>query len=191
MSRPTWRPLHLSGTDLGACPRPSSAPRGSRMTAVSWRTSTGEPEPPGSQELARPSHSTDNPMDRLILCLGRGLSATLLLAVGGSHLLLWFVGYGAIPRIGVSFLANAAVALFLAAAMVAVRARHVPLTAALGSLFIAGTLGALTLALTVGLFGFVDEITTPLVPTTLVLELAGVVVLTATAVVTTRIRRIR
>lgn len=130
-------------------------------------------------------------MDRLILCLGRGLSATLLLAVGGSHLLLWFVGYGAIPRIGVSFLANAAVALFLAAAMVAVRARHVPLTAALGSLFIAGTLGALTLALTVGLFGFVDEITTPLVPTTLVLELAGVVVLTATAVVTTRIRRVR
>lgn len=160
------------------------------MTAVSWLSSTGEPEPPGPEELAQPSYGTGNPMDRLILILGRGLSAALLLAVGGSHLLLWFVGYGAIPRIGVSFLANAAVGLFLAAAMIAVRARHVPLTAALGGLFIGGTLGALTLALTVGLFGFVDEITTPLVPTTLVLELAGVVVLTATAVVTTRILRV-
>jgi hypothetical protein len=160
------------------------------MTAVSWQSSTSEPEPRGPEELARPSHSTGNPMDRLVLLLGRGLSAALLLAVGGSHLLLWFVGYGAIPRIGVSFLANAAGALFLAAAMMAVRPRHVPLTAALGALFIAGTLGALTLALTVGLFGFVDAITTPLVPTTLVLELAGVVVLTLTAVVTTRILRV-
>jgi hypothetical protein len=161
------------------------------MTAVSWLSpSTGEPEPRGPEELARPSYSATNPMDRLVLLLGRGLSAALLLAVGGSHLLLWFVGYGAIPRIGVSFLANAAGALFLAAAMIAVRPRHVPLTAALGGLFIAGTLGALTLALTVGLFGFVDELTTPLVPTTLVLELAGVAVLTATAVVTTRILRV-
>jgi hypothetical protein len=160
------------------------------MTAVSWQSSTGEPEPRGPEELARPPYGTGNPMNRLVLLLGRGLSAALLLAVGGSHLLLWFVGYGAIPRIGVSFLANAAGALFLAAAMIAVRPRHVPLTAALGGLFIAGTLGALTLALTVGLFGFVDELTTPLVPTTLVLELAGVVVLTVTAVVTTRILRV-
>jgi hypothetical protein len=160
------------------------------MTAVSWGSSTGEPERRGPKELARPSYGIGNPMDRLVLFVGRGLSVALLLGVGGSHLVLWFVGYGSIPRIGVSFLANAVGALFLAAAMIAVRPRHVPLTAALGSLFIAGTLGALTLALTVGLFGFVDELTTPLVPTTLVLELAGVVVLTATAVVTTRILRV-
>jgi hypothetical protein len=61
----------------------------------------------------------------------------------------------------------------------------------LGALFMTATLGALALALTVGLFGFVDELTTPLVPTTLILELAGVVVLTVTAVIANRIRRSR
>jgi hypothetical protein len=165
------------------------------MTAESCLPSTGEPEPRGPQEPSGPSSGTGgryrNPAARLVLLLGRGLSAALLLAVGGSHLLLWFVGYGAIPWIGVSFLINAVGGLLLAAAMIAVRPRHLPITAALGSLFIAGTLGALTLALTVGLFGFVDGLTTPLVPTTLVLELAGVVMLTATAVVATRICRAR
>jgi hypothetical protein len=164
------------------------------MTAVSCLSSTGEPEPREPQEPGRSSFGTGgrsgSRADRLVLLLGRGLSAALLLAVGGSHLVLWFVGYGEIPRIGVSFLVNAAGALLLAALMIAVRARHLAVTAALGGLFIAGTLGALTLALTVGLFGFVDELTTPLVPTTLVLELAGIVVLAATAVVTTRILRV-
>jgi hypothetical protein len=145
---------------------------------------------------ADPGHVTTaghsaNPADRLVLLIGRGLSASLLLAVGGSHLLLWFVGYERIPRIGMSFLVNAVVGLVLAVAVLTVRKRRVPVVAALGSLFMVGTLGALTLALTVGLFGFVDELTTPLVPTTLVLELAGVVVLIATTVVAARVRRSR
>jgi hypothetical protein len=48
---------------------------------------------------------------------------------------------------------------------------------------------ALGLARTVGLFGFVDTFTTPLVPTTLVVEFAGVVVLAATAVIARCVRR--
>ncbi|WP_433556097.1 hypothetical protein ACQPWY_27565 [Pseudonocardia xinjiangensis] len=139
------------------------------------------PRESGAVAWARPGHGSA--ADRFILLAGRGLSAAVLLVVGGTHLLLWFAGYSAIPRIGVLFLLNAIGGLLLAASVIAVSLRRLPIAATLGSLFLAGTLGALTLALTVGLFGFVDELTMPLVPTTLVLELAGVFVLTATAVV--------
>ncbi|GAA1300245.1 hypothetical protein GCM10009610_07740 [Pseudonocardia xinjiangensis] len=156
-------------------------------------SATGEPAPPTppSGSVAVTAGGSDNAADRLVLSICRALSAALLLVVGGSHLVLYFVGYGSIPTIGVSFLLNAVGGTLLALAVVVVRPRYLRLVTVLGALFMAATLGALALALTVGLFGFVDELTTPLVPTTLVLELAGVVVLTVTAVIANRIRRSR
>jgi hypothetical protein len=152
--------------------------------------SVGEPEPTeaGPASVTTAGHSAI-PADRLVILIARGLSASLLLAVGGSHLVLYFVGYGDIPRIGKSFLVNAVVGLVLAVTVLTVSKHSLPVVAALGSLFMVGTLGALTLSLTVGLFGFVDALSTPLVPTTLALELAGVEVLLGTTVVATRVRR--
>lgn len=154
---------------------------------------TGEPAPPTppSGSVAVTASGTDTAADRLVLSICRALSAALLLVVGGSHLVLYFVGYGSIPLIGVAFLLNAIGGTLLALAVVVVRPRYLRLVTVLGALFMTATLGALALALTVGLFGFVDELTTPLVPTTLILELAGVVVLTVTAVIANRIRRSR
>lgn len=151
--------------------------------------STGDPAPQNlpSASVAVAAAGRDSAADRLVLSICRALSAALLLVVGGSHLVLWFVGYGAIPLIGVAFLVNAIGGTLLALGVVVVRPRYLSIVTVLGALFMTATLGALALALTVGLFGFVDELTTPLVPTTLVLELAGVVVLTVTAVVATRI----
>jgi hypothetical protein len=127
--------------------------------------------------------------DRVLVAVSRALSAILLMAIGGSHLVLWFVGYGAIPTIGLSFLLNAIGGLLLALAVLGVRLRHLQVVALVGALFAAGTLAALGLARTVGLFGFVDAFTTPLVPTTLVIECAGVVVLATTAVIARWVRR--
>ncbi len=45
----------------------------------------------------------------------------------------------------------------------------------------AGTLAALLLSLTIGLFGFSDTLQAPLAPTTLVVESIGVVLLGMTA----------
>jgi drug/metabolite transporter (DMT)-like permease len=89
------------------------------------------------------------------------------------------------PTIGLSSLLNAIGGLLLALAVLGVRLRHLQV----GALFTAGNLAALGLARTVGLFGFVDAFTTPLVPTALVVEFAGVVVLATTAVIARRVRR--
>lgn len=139
----------------------------------------------GSASIGRPCSTGV----RVVVGAGRALSAVSLLAMGGSHLVLWLVAYAGIPVIASSFLLNAIGGLVLAVAVLAVRLRYLPVAALLGAVFTAGTLGALGLALTVGLFGFVDAITTPLVPTTLAVEAAGVVVLAATAVIATRVRR--
>jgi hypothetical protein len=61
----------------------------------------------------------------------------------------------------------------------------------LGLLFMAGTLLALVLALTVGLFGITETIGFTLVPTTLVVESVGIVVLAVTTALTLRTRRSR
>jgi hypothetical protein len=58
----------------------------------------------------------------------------------------------------------------------------------LGLLFIAGTLLALVLALTVGLFGIHEHLGTELVPTTLVVESIGIIVLAVTTGLAFRMR---
>jgi hypothetical protein len=110
----------------------------------------------------------------------RILSAVFLLAAGGIHLYLVFNGVGGI--LGVMFVLNAIAALVLAIAMVALRGRLLQLATVLSLLFMIATLGALLLALTVGLFGITETWDFMLVPETVIVESIGTVVLAATTV---------
>jgi hypothetical protein len=115
------------------------------------------------------------------------LSALLLLAMGGIHLYLVFDGIGGV--LGVLFVLNAIGGVVLAIAVIATPRRFMPLVSVLGLLFMAGTLLALVLALTVGLFGITEELSFQLVPTTLVVESIGVIVLAVTTALAFRMRR--
>jgi hypothetical protein len=107
------------------------------------------------------------------------LSALLLLAMGGIHLyLVVFSGFGGV--LGVLFVLNAIGGLLLAVAIVASPRRYLPLAGVLSLLFMAGTLLALVLALTVGLFGIREQLGGELVVATLIVESVGVLVLAAT-----------
>ena len=119
--------------------------------------------------------------------LWRVLSAVLLLTMGGIHLYLVLTGFGGL--LGVLFVLNAIGGVVLAIAMIAAPPRFVPPASVLGLLFIAGTLLALVLALTVGLFGIHEQLGTELVPTTLIVESIGTIVLAVTTWLTFRMRR--
>ncbi|TDP92822.1 hypothetical protein [Labedaea rhizosphaerae] len=117
----------------------------------------------------------------------RGLSALALLLMAAIHLYLVFDGVGGV--LGVLFVLNAIGGVVLAIAMVAAPRRLLLAASVLGLLFMAGTLLALILALTVGLFGITETLSFTLVPTTLVEESIGVVVLAVTTVVALRAQR--
>ena len=119
--------------------------------------------------------------------LWRVLSALLLLTMGGIHLYLVLTGFGGL--LGVLFVLNAIGGVVLAIAMIAAPRRLLPLASVLGLLFMAGTLLALVLALTVGLFGIHEQLGTQLVPTTLVVESIGTIVLAVTTWLAFRMRR--
>jgi hypothetical protein len=119
--------------------------------------------------------------------LWQALSALLLLAMGGIHLYLVFDGVGGL--LGVLFVLNAIGGIVLAIAVIAAPRRFVPLVSVLGLLFMAGTLLALVLALTVGLFGITEKLSFQLVPTTLVVESIGIIVLAVTTALAFRMRR--
>ena len=116
-----------------------------------------------------------------LLLAARVVGSGLLVAMAAIHLWLWFDGYAEIPLVGPGFLVDTAAGVVLGAAVALVSRRALALTAALGALLMAGTLGAIVLSLTVGLFGFFDALEAPLVPTTLVVESLGLLVLLATA----------
>jgi hypothetical protein len=117
----------------------------------------------------------------------RALSAVLLLTMGGIHLYLVLTGFGGL--LGVLFVLNAIGGVVLAIAMIAAPRRFLPLASVLGLLFMAGTLLALVLALTVGLFGIHEQLGTQLVPTTLIVESIGTIVLAVTTALAFRMRR--
>lgn len=119
----------------------------------------------------------------------RILSALALLAMGGIHLYLVLDGVDGV--LGVLFVLNAIGGLLLAIAMLAAPRRLLPLASLLGLLFIVGTLLALILALTTGLFGIAETLDGQLVPTTLVVESIGIVVLAMTTILAFRMQRIR
>jgi hypothetical protein len=117
----------------------------------------------------------------------RILSALSLLAAGGIHIYLRFAGVGGV--LGVLFILNGVAGIVLAIAMLVVRGRLLLLTSVLSLLFLIATLGALVLALTVGLFGITQSWDFTLVPETVIIESIGVVVLAVTTVVVARSQR--
>lgn len=107
-----------------------------------------------------------------------GLTATM----GAIHLHLWAEGYRDLATIGGLFLLNGVLGCVLALALLVTPYRWLGLVATATALFTAGTLGALFLSLTTGLFGFEESADAELVRPTVVVETAGVLVLTTLAV---------
>jgi hypothetical protein len=99
------------------------------------------------------------------------------LATGGIHLYLWQTGYSNIHLIGPMFLANVVLSVLAALAVLATPLRWLAWICLLAGLLEIGTLGALLLSLTVGLFGFVEAWSAPLVVPTILVEGAGFLVL--------------
>jgi hypothetical protein len=105
------------------------------------------------------------------------LSALLLLTMAGIHLYLAIKGAGSL---GKPFWVNGVGGLVLAIAILVLRGRLLLLASLLGTLFMAGTLLALILALTVGLFGIGETLSYGPVPPTLIVESIGTIVLAVT-----------
>jgi hypothetical protein len=113
----------------------------------------------------------------------RVVGAAMLVATGWIHLDLWLDGYRAIPWIGPLFLANVVLAGLDAVGVLVTPTRWLPWGALPAGLLELGTLGALVLSLTVGLFGFVESLRATLVVPTILVESVGFLVLTGYAVV--------
>lgn len=121
--------------------------------------------------------------------VGRLLGVGLTAAMGWIHVHLWVDGYREVPVIGALFLLNAIGAVVLAVVLLFAPSRLLSVTAVVTAGFTAGTLAALILSLTVGLFGVQESLRTPLVVATLIVESTGVAVLVLTALLSARCRR--
>ena len=154
----------------------ASTKEGSDMALKSEGARSRDPAPAGGGR-----HSGQRPP-----IVWQTLSAIVLLAMGGIHLYLIFNGVGG--TLGTLFVLNAVGALVLAIAVVVLRGRLLLAACVLSVLFMAGTLLALVLALTVGLFGIHEVLSFQLVPTTLVVESIGTIVLAATAALVFRMQ---
>jgi hypothetical protein len=111
----------------------------------------------------------------------RVLGAALLAAMAGIHVYLYLNGYQGVPTIGVLFLLNGIGGAILTIAVSGAPRRVLGVAGLLGALFELGTLAALVAAILIpgGLFGFQESVQAFLVPTTLAVESAGVLVLAA------------
>ena len=112
----------------------------------------------------------------------RVLGAVLLALAAGIHGWLWLQGYAGIPLVGPAFLADTVLGGLLAVLVASASRRWLPWAAVAGALFALGTLGALLLSTTVGLFGFVETTAAPLWWESFWVELAAVAVLAGLAV---------
>ena len=130
-------------------------------------------------EIRTPARTTTSAAvaPRAVTLPVRVAGAALLLATGGIHLYLWQTGYKGISLIGPMFLANVILAALAALAVLAAPRRWLAWICLLAGLLELGTLGALLLSLTVGLFGFVETWQAPLVVPTIIVEAAGFLLL--------------
>jgi hypothetical protein len=110
--------------------------------------------------------------------LTRSLAAVLLLAGGMVHYDLWRNGYRHIPTIGLLFMANFVGSIALAVAVTV--SRRVTVAFA-GIAFAAGSLAALLLSRTVGVFGFTETIWTTQAVRTLLSEVGAILTLAVAA----------
>lgn len=119
-----------------------------------------------------------------VLALFRVTGAVLTLAMAAIHVYLWAQGYRDVPIIGVLFLLNGiGGGLLTVLLLVTPRGVLSPLSG-LGALFTVGSLAALILSLTVGLFGFREFLQAPYVASSLAVESLGSLVLIALAALT-------
>jgi hypothetical protein len=119
----------------------------------------------------------------------RILGALLLVGLAVIHLYLWQQGYKTIDVIGPAFLLDTVLGFGGALLVLISPLRFLPIAAVLGALLCLGTLGALIVSTTVGLFGFTESTTATLWWESLIVEAAGFVVLVALAVVARRRQR--
>ena len=150
-----------------------------------WARSRHEGQDMSSQSPASGSVRYSGVSHRTLM-VWRVLSAIMLLVMGGIHLYLVFYGAGVFA---VPFVFNAVGSLVLAIAVIVLRGRLLSLATVLSLLFMLGTLLALVLALTVGLFGVHEESSFKLVTTTLVVESIGIIILAVTLALILRSRR--
>ncbi|WP_426402882.1 hypothetical protein ACN9M0_00775 [Streptomyces sp. R-07] len=123
---------------------------------------------------------TDRTRRTAVLVL-RLAAAGLTAAMGAIHLSLWADGYRDLATIGSLFLLNGVLACLLAVALLLTPYRWLGPVATATALFTAGTLGALFLSLTTGLFGFEESSDADLIRPTIAVETAGILVLTTLA----------
>ena len=109
----------------------------------------------------------------------RLMGAVLLLAISAIHFYLWQQGYDGIDVIGPAFLMQTVLGVGGAGLLLITPARWLHWVAALDWLFAAGSLAALLISTTVGLFGFIETTTAMLWWETLWVESAAIVVLAA------------
>jgi uncharacterized BrkB/YihY/UPF0761 family membrane protein len=126
----------------------------------------------------------------LVLVL-RLLGAAALIGLAWIHWYLWDQGYSNIDVIGTAFLASVVFGIGGALLVLVTPRRWLHIAAALGALLCIGTLGALLVSTTVGLFGFVESTQAELWWESFWVEAAGFVVLSALAVVAARSRPTR
>jgi hypothetical protein len=109
----------------------------------------------------------------------RIVGAGLLAAMAAIHLYLYVNGYRGVPTIGLLFLLNGIGGSLLTLIVLGSPRRFLGIAGLLGALFELGTLAALvaSIALPGGIFGFQESLQAMLVPTTLIVESAGVIVL--------------
>ncbi|SDF08170.1 hypothetical protein SAMN05660662_1024 [Blastococcus aurantiacus] len=111
----------------------------------------------------------------------RVAGAALLVVVALIHGYLWRQGYRDIDVIGPAFLLQTALGALGAAAVLLAPRRLLPWAAAAGAAFALGSLAALLLSTTVGLFGFVESTLAQYWWESFWVEIAATVVLTALA----------
>ncbi|SFL33315.1 hypothetical protein [Geodermatophilus ruber] len=124
------------------------------------------------------------PRSGVAIALLRLLGAALLAAIALIHGYLWQQGYSGIEVIGPAFLVQTVLGAGGALLVLVAPPRLLPWAAALGVAFAAGSLAALVLSTTVGLFGFIETTSATLWWESFWAEIAGIVVLGALAALT-------
>jgi len=126
--------------------------------------------------MAEATGHTESRWPRRLAGLAMVAGALCLAATATIHLHLHSHGYGTIPTIGPLFLLQAIAGYGLA---VVVALWHRWFVAGAGALFLLATAGGLVYSVEFGLFGFTDSFSAPYAGMSLVLEVAGAVVLAA------------
>ena len=116
----------------------------------------------------------------------RVAGAVLLVVIALIHGYLWRQGYRDIDVIGPAFLLQAVLGVLGAAAVLLAPRRLLPWAAAAGAAFALGSLAALLLSTTVGLFGFTESTAAMYWWESFWVEIAAAVILTALAAVAWR-----